>query len=199
MLINIERCDPAIHNLSQVAELIYNTDTELMKLFFGLPEKGIKIIESLVKRPSNHFSYANIICVVSGKDVVGLLAGYNAERKKVIGRKCISDYLRALSLFQAFKMAYVDIRLNKILKENITSGEYYIQNICVNEKVRGRGVGSMLLDHAMRNNKVVWLHVNINNDGAKKLYEKKGFKPAGMNEVKYRKNNIGMIEMKRVY
>lgn len=62
--------------------------------------------------------------------------------------------------------------------------EWYLDSICVAEEFRGHGVGSALLDAlpqiaARDGEKVIGLSVDEGNPGAKRLYQRKGFKVVG--------------------
>ncbi|MEO1057499.1 MAG: GNAT family N-acetyltransferase, partial [Actinomycetota bacterium] len=64
--------------------------------------------------------------------------------------------------------------------DRLPDGDWYIQAVAVDEAGRGKGVGSALLAHAEQTAHEVGaqrmaLDVSVNNDGARRLYERLGY------------------------
>ena len=68
--------------------------------------------------------------------------------------------------------------------------ELHINNLAVTPALRGRGAGSALLDHVLRQGRELGarratLEVRRSNDPARRLYERFGFAPAGVRRSYY--------------
>lgn len=86
----------------------------------------------------------------------------------------------------------------------------YIRTVCVEVELRGAGVGSALLDHAearvYRESPNVFLCVSAFNDGARRLYERRGYEVVGVfhdyvkrgeDEILMRKTTAPLDEFRR--
>lgn len=78
--------------------------------------------------------------------------------------------------------------------------EAHITNIAVREAFRGRKLGDRLLDELMQTASYLGmermtLEVRVTNRVAQSLYEKKGFKPAGIRKGYYSDNNEDAVIM----
>jgi ribosomal-protein-alanine N-acetyltransferase len=62
------------------------------------------------------------------------------------------------------------IGIEKVLDET------HIINMAVHPDYRGTGIGKRLMQHVLNDEDVFFLEVRISNEGAKKVYEKYGFK-----------------------
>jgi ribosomal protein S18 acetylase RimI-like enzyme len=83
-----------------------------------------------------------------------------------------------------YHVAYLEERLAGILVLNLQGGfKGYLQAICVAPELRGQGLGSALLDFAeeriFREHPNVFLCVSAFNHGARRLYERRGYRIVG--------------------
>ena len=75
-------------------------------------------------------------------------------------------------------------QINHVSGPNLVEHDYlYIDDLCINEKYRGQGVGRILYNHVVEYAKVnncarLSLHVWEGNDPARAFYDSMGFKPA---------------------
>ena len=104
--------------------------------------------------------------------------------------------LRAfLKAFNVLKILILTIKLpilNRLLTSKLENDEYYLSNLVVDSKFRGRGIGSILLDHAIENAKKeectsVILDADMNNKKIISFYKRIGFKIVDKNEIKIMK------------
>jgi [ribosomal protein S18]-alanine N-acetyltransferase len=78
----------------------------------------------------------------------------------------------------------------------------YVQTLEVSPEVRERGVGGELLlrmeDSAYAAGaEAIWLHVDAENAGAIRVYERHGFRPGGREEGYYGRGRAALIYVKR--
>jgi ribosomal protein S18 acetylase RimI-like enzyme len=79
----------------------------------------------------------------------------------------------------------------------------YIQTIEVAPEARGRGVGRELLGRIegsarLAGNCLIWLHVDVTNAGAIRLYEVHGYRCEGREENYYPRGRAALIYVKRL-
>nr|HOP09313.1 N-acetyltransferase [Candidatus Methanofastidiosa archaeon] len=70
--------------------------------------------------------------------------------------------------------------VSRLINGSIGPDEFYISNVSVSPESRGKGIGTELMDKAQETAKekgcdTLLLDVAIENDGAKRLYERLGF------------------------
>ena len=104
-------------------------------------------------------------------EVAGIAVGYPAEDEKII-----DEPLR--EVFKKHGLAE-DVRL--FIEEETLPNEWYLDTISVDERFRGMGIGSKLLDALPEvakasGKQALGLNVDFDNPGARKLYASKGFK-----------------------
>jgi len=152
------------------AQLIYDTDREGFARMFGSREKALPRFEQLIQRDSNHFSH-RFIWVWCDDAVRALMIVFTREEMRCLLKN--TDYLACFSPAELAALAFRQARYR--VPVSYKSEEAYIQNICVSEESRGRGIGSELLAHCfIRLRKMgktsVALDVSLDNEGARKLY-----------------------------
>ncbi|MCF7932568.1 MAG: GNAT family N-acetyltransferase [Acholeplasmataceae bacterium] len=158
-----------------VASLIYDTEEDLFRFLFGPRTKALKRLSRLILMRNHAFSYERIKVLEKGDDIVGILIESN-PRKQTDDNEAFMKGFGVLGLIGLlFKM----ILLFPLLNESGIKGRY-IQNVSVSKTHRGMGLGSKLLDDAIRRAKedqvqTLTLDVNIKNERARALYERKGF------------------------
>jgi ribosomal protein S18 acetylase RimI-like enzyme len=79
----------------------------------------------------------------------------------------------------------------------------YIQTIEVAAEARNRGVGSELLSRIegsaqLAGARLIWLHVEVANEGAIRLYEAQGYSCVGRKEDYYPRGRAALIYQKRI-
>ncbi|WP_077197872.1 GNAT family N-acetyltransferase [Thermosipho affectus] len=164
-------------DLLKVAELIYDTDERLFYFLFGKREEAILKLAELVKREGNPFSYRNVYGYFDGKEIKGILIAYDLEKRCTKGK--IKDFFEVFSFFKLVDLFVKNILINNIINLKGLKG-IYIQNISVDKKSRGKGIGTKLLEYFIKETEKkgyrgIYLDVEKNNR-AKNLYLRKGFK-----------------------
>jgi ribosomal protein S18 acetylase RimI-like enzyme len=178
---NYSKCDVNKHNLLDIAELIYQTEPELTKLFFGRNKtKAIQRIIKLIRKKSNSFSYNIIFLAHERNKVVGIVIGSSGkEINKDEERKEITN---TLDFFGSMRLLIYDkLIVRRMLTSEIKADEYYISVLCVNKKYQRKGIGKNLINNVKQIAKEkkctrIILDVSTNNTNAITFYKKLGFK-----------------------
>jgi ribosomal protein S18 acetylase RimI-like enzyme len=165
-----EACD-------NVAQLIYQTDDVLFPFLFGKIDKAIPKLVDLIALEHNSFSYKHIIAYTENEEILGILLGYNPE--EIVSEKEDRDFSNVFSKLEIFSLFCKHMILKPLDDKSDIDG-FYIQNISVDEHHRGKGIGTQLIEHCFNEVRQkginsVFLDVTIENEKAKKLYERKGF------------------------
>lgn len=160
-------------DLSNVANLIYNTGL-IFPLFFGKKQKAIRKIKKLVSMENNSFSYKNI-AVYEDNGIKGIILYYS----KINLKKEYHEFKKIYSFLELIKFHIALAIIFPLIKFNYRDG-IYIQNICVNQTLRGKGIGTKLIEYVNSESKnksikYLYLDVSIENNKAKKFYDKKNF------------------------
>ncbi|SHH32172.1 GNAT family N-acetyltransferase [Thermosipho atlanticus] len=163
-------------DLLKVAELIYSTDEELFSFLFGKKEKAIFKLARLVEKESNVFSCKNIYGYFD-KELKGILIVYDLKSRDTQGKS--KDFMEVFSLVELFILFLKSVILKNLMSLEGLEG-LYIQNISVDKRFRGQGLGTKLLEYCIRvakkeGYKEIYLDVEKSNR-AKNLYLRKGFK-----------------------
>lgn len=175
------------------AELIYDTSIELSEFIFGKREKNILPIKKFIEIGNNSFGYENIYGYYLNKELAGLYIGYTGEKKKYYeGMPDLRAFLKAFNILKILILTIKLPILNRLLTSKLENDEYYLSNLVVDSKFRGRGIGSILLDHAIENAKKeectsVILDADMNNKKIISFYKRIGFKIVDKNEIKIMK------------
>jgi ribosomal protein S18 acetylase RimI-like enzyme len=159
-----------------VAPLLVQAMDHLSRFFTsnaGTAEE-IKLFETFFQQKGNQYSFENtIVCEIDGK-VLGSSNGYDGGKLREL-REPFFSFIKA-----KYHVQFPDT------DDETEPGEFYIDCISVFPEEQGKGIGSQLLmamiDKGRQLNfKKIGLIVDLNNQDAKRLYTKVGFK-----SVKYR-------------
>lgn len=131
----------------------------------------LSVLSEAIKNPIYRFGYQRGLVYEKDGEVAGVAFGYPAEDEPIIDgplRRALKEH----DLSQDIKL-FID--------PETLPNEWYLDSISVNEKYRGLGIGSKLLDALpeiakREGKKVIGLNVDKENPAAKKLYSRKGFK-----------------------
>ena len=173
--------DIKYHDLHKVADLIFETESELFSLLFGKnKDKALSRIKRVVKAGGNSFGHDNIYLAIDKNQILGLILFYkgNDIDKKIESDK-FSEILDFPSLLRLF--FFEKTVISRLLTKNLDEKELYISNVCVDKNSRGKGVGKFLLNNVFKKAKAehcetVILDVSKDNHIAIGLYKKAGFK-----------------------
>jgi len=125
--------------------------------------KALKVLENFFSQTNNRLSFQNTYIYEQNKEIIAAINFY--------------DGAKADELDAPLNQHLLSLNKNKVLKE--CEDEFYLDSISVDEKFRGLGIASKLINLAYQKakieNKKLSLIVEKDNYKAKKLYEKMGF------------------------
>ena len=129
------------------------------------------LFERFAGLPANPYSYENILVWVNKDLVCGMIMAYDGGRLKEL-RLPFLNYTRS-------KLGFIGTP-----EDETQAGEFYIDCLAVFPQFQGGGIAKELINAASAraaelNHDVVGLLVSKDNDKAKKLYTKLGFKVVG--------------------
>ena len=163
-------------DFSAIAELIYKTDDYIYPYWFhNSIEECKRVLPSLMKEEGFFYNYKSMYVAVDKKT------------GKIVGLTCIVlpdtnleyDYSKLRSVDDHYSFT-IDNYVMELIKEVKELGLPYISNVCVDEKYRGQHIGSIMLNHVLKENleiyKKILLDVLSNNPAAIRLYQNLGFK-----------------------
>ncbi|MHC4933951.1 MAG: GNAT family N-acetyltransferase [Planctomycetota bacterium] len=144
---------------------------------FMLGRRAPRILAEAYTRPDNDYSFQNVVFAEDGGNIVGMASGFTAAER---GRFSDRPLKRAAG-FPAVRMRVVRILCAPLIRilASIPDGSFYLLAVAVDDEMRGRGVGSTLMDHveerARRSGSSrLCLDVAAKNVGARRLYERRG-------------------------
>ena len=182
-----ENFDPQIHDTHKVATYVYDVDFRTFDLLFKNKDKAISTIENDLKKhePNNNFK----VILDDDGELIGMLMAYISK---------MPYDLRLKSL----RLIAVDV-LDYFVLCDIDEDDLYVAEIAIDDSLRGQGLGRQVLfdviDYAKSKNlNRVILDADFRNVGAKKLYERLGFKVFNEKKVKIGSFERGMQNMELI-
>lgn len=183
--LNIEQ-----HDLEIVSELIYETELAIFRSLLGKDkEKAVYNIKRLITSGNNSFGYEHIH-VVSEKhnSILGILVSFSGRQRSVWND--LKAYSEILDFPDFLKFITKGTIINELLTANVGRDDYYLSNIAVDPDCRGQGIGTYILENALKlaeeaECRRLILDVTFNNQGAFKLYKRFGFKVYGKTSAEW--------------
>lgn len=191
-----EKLDIKKHNTHKVAELLYETDRDIFNFFYRNKTNTAQILEKLIILGENNLGHEHIYVVTQNERVIGVLLYYAGNHHKLGELKFL---LKHLNLVDVFRFLLIDLKDSLILS-HLNKCDFYLGGVAVDEEFRGQGVGSLILDQGInmaqeRGCVRVVLDVALDNLGAKRLYERTGFKVFNKRSYPWFGGRIGMFNM----
>jgi len=184
------------HSSYIVAELLYEKDHTIFNFLYGNKSNSAKILEKLVVLGDNNLGHENIYVVTQNELVIGALLYSLGDHSKLGDLKF---HFKNLNIVDAFRFLLIELKDSLILS-HLKKCDFYMAGIAVDEKFRGQGVGSLLLNKGIKvaqkmGCERVVLDVALDNLGAKRLYEKIGFEVFDKRSYPWFGGRIGMYNM----
>lgn len=179
-----ETLNPQVHDLDKVAELVYAVDFMTFDMFFKSKDSAVKsIAKDLPKRGLG--DYFKVILDDDG-EIIGMVMIYTAK----VSHKF---YLKSIRLM------IVDI-LDHFVLADIEEDDLYLAELAIDSKLRGQGIGRKVVCDVInyaksKNYKRVTIDADFRNHGAKRLYDRIGFKVFNKKSLKFLNFERGMYNM----
>ena len=190
------------HDLNDAASLIYETDACTFNFYFKTKENAITKIKKLINAGKNNLGHEHIYIVTEKceKQIFGLLMASKGDEEDI--KRDFKTYFKALNLYDALKFVLFDIVDNMILAD-LDIHDFYLGAVAVNEDCRGKGIGTFILGESLKlarkkNCKRVVLDVDLENDGALRLYERFGFKIFNKKSIRWFGGEKGAFNMEYI-
>ena len=181
-----ETFDPKMHDVRKVAKMVYDVDFRTFDMLFKSSDTAIdRIYKSLLDEDLETFTV-----ILDGDDnIIGMLIYY-------------MDKFPVHFNFKSLRLLIVDI-LDYFVLCDVKPGDLYIAEIAIDDSLRGQGLGRKVLFEVIeyareKNMNRVILDADFRNVGARKLYEKLGFKEFNKKRVKFLSFERGMHNMELV-
>lgn len=164
---------------NKVSKLIYMAIGDLINIFTGIDDdqKALKNMETLFNQNNNRFSKEFCFIYEIDNQVVGSIIAYPADIINGLNKGLI-DNLK-------ININNAPDRLKRLSEEILSSkeafdGEFYIDNLAVDENFRGKGISKFLINHIEEYGKElgynkISLLAHKDNEKATKIYEKMGY------------------------
>ena len=111
---------------------------------FMLGRRAMEIIAKAFIQPEHSYSFQHVIFAEHDKVIAGMASGYTAKQ-----HQCFSELpLKQAAGGWTLRMMTVGILCIPLLKalDTVADGDFYLQAIAIDKKIRGKGIGSALID-----------------------------------------------------
>ncbi|MBN1786576.1 MAG: GNAT family N-acetyltransferase [Candidatus Methanofastidiosa archaeon] len=181
--------DLSYHDLPKICKLIYQTDEGLFGLIFGKDRvMAERKIGELIAFGGNSFGHESIyVSEDRGAEILGVLVAYSGN--EFMTKDDSKAFSRLFPLWGTIWLWLLDkMLLSRLITHRFTVDEFYISNVSVDEGMRGKGIGSFLLENARelaigQGCNTMVLDVSCENVGAVRLYDRLGFEIVRTNKV----------------
>lgn len=188
------------HDLNKISELIYETELTIFKQLLGKDEvDAVQNIKKLIKLGNNSFGHEHIHVVSDeNENILGILVSFCGRETSLWSD--LREYFKVLKFYNFLKYAVKGTLINEMLTASVGKNDYYLSNIAVDPHFRGQGIGTYILENAFKaadkkGCKRVLLDVTTDNEGARRLYERFGFKFYGKKDPKLIFRGKGTLNM----
>jgi len=168
------------HDLLRVSKLIYESDPKFLGLLYGFnKKKAFKRIRNSILIGKNPLAYENIYVATDKGKIIGILIAYKFD--KFYRGLSFNESIHNFSIFTLINMYLIQkLIFDRVPKSKIKEKDFFINNICIDEKLRGKGKGSKILDYAIYLSKkekcdTIKLNISSNNTPGVKFFKKNGF------------------------
>lgn len=186
------------HDTHLVASLIYETDDNIFDFYFKNKQNAADRIEKLVKNGKSNYGYENIYVVTREDDqVYGLLVISHGGKEDIIND--FKVYSKTLNLWDALKFIFIEIG-GRMFLSDLEEDDFYLAAIAVDINSRGKGIGTFILGKSLelareKGFKRVLLDVDLDNEGALKLYRRFGFSIFNKKSIRWFNGEKGVYNM----
>lgn len=173
--VTLRRANPSIEDGFVYAKFLNQAADGFFEFMLG--KKFAETIADTFATPAHDFSFENVLFAEQDTIVVGMASGFSARQH----HHCSDKVLTTARGFPWFRMSMIHMIFGSLLRflDTLEDSSYYLQAIAVDRELRGKGIGSMLID-AMETRGIdsgarrFALDVAGKNEGALRLYESRG-------------------------
>jgi ribosomal protein S18 acetylase RimI-like enzyme len=144
---------------------------------FLLGRRATHILATAYVQPDHSYSHQNVTFAEHDRQIVGMVLGFTGEQH----RRFSDRPLKEAAEYPALRVMAVKTLLAPLFRvlETIADDDFYILAIAIDRELRGKGVGSALMDAAEErarasHSRRLSLDVSAKNEGAYRLYERRG-------------------------
>lgn len=182
-----ENFNPKTHDILKVAKLVYDVDFRTFDMLFKDSSKAISTIANDLKKhnPTSTFK----VILNDNNEIIGVLMAYVSDKPLDIRIKSL-------------KLIIVDV-LDYFVLSDVKKDDLYLAEIAIDDSLRGQGIGRQVIFDVIEYAKSkklnrVTIDADFRNVGARKLYEKIGFKEFNKKRVKIGSFERGMHNMELI-
>ena len=187
---DIRKFDLNKHDINEVSLLIYETDKNLFSTFLDKnPDKAVKKLKKLIVAGNNCYGKENLYITENEEgEIGGIIVAFRGDEVKFIDEAKV--FMDTMNFLDFLKLTIVKPVYDKITASSIESDDFYLGNLVVAQNSRGQGIGTELLKSSFKlardkKCKRVLLDVLFENERAKNLYDRLGFKVCGEKSFKW--------------
>ena len=180
--------NPEIHDVYKVAELIYDVDFRTFDMLFKDSSKAVLTIANDLKKhePTDTFK----VILNDDGEIIGMLMVYASKKPPLDIR------------IKSLKLIIVDI-LDYFVLCDVKKDDLYLAEIAIDDSQRGQGLGGKVINDVIeyaksKNFNRVLIDADFRNVGARKLYERIGFKEFNKKRIKIGSFERGMYNMELI-
>lgn len=176
---HLQKMDKKKHDPFRVSELIYEADAETFNFFFGNKENASQKLGKLVSTGDNNLGYQQIYVVTNDDhQIMGVMVYSAGEKMGTIHE--LKVLFHNFNILDSLRFIMIEI-IDSIFLSRLEEDDFYYAIVAVDEHFRGQGVGSFILEEGIKlarekGYRRAVLDVDIENDGALRLYERFGFR-----------------------
>lgn len=177
----LKELDLTKYDINQISEMIYETDQNLFGIFLDKnPIQAVSKLKKLIEAGKNCYGHEHIY-IAEDEDgtIQGVLVAFRGDEIGFVQEAKI--FKATMNFKDFFKLTFIKPIYDSITASSIQGDDFYIGNLVVSANLRGKGIGSKMIEQSFqlardKKCKRVLLDVIFENTGAKKLYERIGFK-----------------------
>ncbi len=190
---HLQKMDKDKHDSFKVSEIIYEADAETFDFFFGNKMNASQKIGILVQEGNNNLGYQQIYVVTNDDQEIRGVMVYSAGEKmgKIQELKVL---FRNFNLLDSLRFIMIEI-IDSIFLSHLEEDDFYYAIVAVDENSRGQGIGSFILEEGIKlarekGCRRAVLDVDIENEGALRLYQRVGFR-------KFKEKSVSLLGWKK--
>jgi len=184
------------HDLQKTADLIARSDETINPLVYGRDPAAV--IVKLLQTGNGYFDPANTHLLVADGQVLGVVVGYPVADMALINKRAGQSFAGAIGLLALVKRTPLFLKLNRIMAGEMDQDGYYIHTLSIDSGYQGQGLGTEIIRHLSEEHSKIYLHVNTNNQGAVRFYEKVGFREKARGKTVFRGQELSEALMERI-